>query len=331
LLTESSVKVKPSRPWGMPVILQIEPTNSCNLQCPGCPSGGEMERTRGFMDPILFRRLVDEMADYLLVILFWDWGEPFLHPQAYEMIEYARRAGVRLASSTNGHVFAEGDHARQVVESGLDVLVFSVDGIRQETYQQYRATGNLEQVTRGIRRVVAEKRRSGSATPLVNLRFIAMEHNESELPALHDFAAELGADAVTVRKFAKWGRVDTFAPNSETHQMPAASPEEDSRTRVRRNRCRNLWNCPTIHWDGSVCRCFMDWNGDHELGRIGEGTLRSTWYGDAYRRLRRDFRRRWRDLPLCGDCSCGFEGGDVGTESNVEFFFVDGREGGRRG
>jgi MoaA/NifB/PqqE/SkfB family radical SAM enzyme len=328
LLTETSVKFKPARPWGMPAILQLEPTNSCNLECPGCPSGGEMERGRGFMDPALFRRLVDEMADYLLVILFWDWGEPFLHPQAYEMIDYARRAGIQLASSTNGHVFADGDHAHLVVESGLDVIVFSVDGINQESYQRYRASGNLETVKEGIRRVVAEKKRTGSATPHVNLRFIAMEHNEDELAGLRVFAAELGVDSVTVRKFAKWGRVEGFAPAGETHQMPDSSPAEYRRTRVRRNRCRNLWNCPTIHWDGSVCRCFMDWNGEHPLGHLDRGSFRSTWYGDAYRRLRRDFRRGWHELPLCGECSCGFSGGDIATESNVEFHLIDPRDDG---
>jgi MoaA/NifB/PqqE/SkfB family radical SAM enzyme len=333
LLTESSVTFKPARPWGMPAILQLEPTNSCNLKCPGCPSGGEMDRGRGFMDPELFRSLVDELADYLLVMLFWDWGEPFLHPNAYEMIAYARKAGIRLASSTNGHVFAEGDHARRLVDSGLDVAVFSVDGIRQESYQRYRAAGNLETVKDGIRRVVAEKRRAGSPTPHVNLRFIAMEHNEDELAALHDFAAGLGVDSVTVRKFAKWGRVEDLAPASESHQMPDSPPGEDLRTRVRRNRCRNLWNCPTIHWDGSVCRCFMDWNGRHPLGSIGRASLRSTWFGPAYGDLRRDFRRRWRELPLCGECSCGYAGGDVATESNVEFRLVEPRDGspGRRG
>jgi len=85
-------------------------------------------------------------------------------------------------SSTNGHVFADLEHARQVVASGLDVLVVSVDGITQGSYEQYRGAGNLDTVLGGIRNVVAEKRRRGAGTPIVNLRFIVMKHGEPELP-----------------------------------------------------------------------------------------------------------------------------------------------------
>jgi MoaA/NifB/PqqE/SkfB family radical SAM enzyme len=318
-LTESSVHFKPEKPWGMPAIIQIEPTNRCNLQCEGCPAGGGMERSKGAMDPVLFRKLVDELADYLLVILFWDWGEPFLHPNAYEMIHHAHRAGIKVLSSTNGHVFAEEDHARRVVESGLDALVFSVDGIQQDSYQRYRKTGTLKQVTAGIRNVIAQKRHLCSRTPLVNLRFIIMRHNEHEVDQLDAFAAELEVDAVTIRKFAHWGGVDGLAPTREEHQMPADIREG----RVLRNRCRNLWNCPTVHWDGTVCCCFMDYNEDHPLGHLGEQSFRSIWYGEAYREMRRRFKKKWIDLPLCCRCSCGLEGGDVGTQSNIGATYSD--------
>jgi len=81
------------------------------------------------------------------------------------MVRYARQAGIKVVASTNGHVFASGDHAREVVESGLDVLVFSVDGTDQSTYQHFREKGRLDAVLEGIRRVVSEKKRLASSTP----------------------------------------------------------------------------------------------------------------------------------------------------------------------
>lgn len=116
LLTETSVYCKPSRPWGMPTILQVEPTSRCNLHCRVCPVGAGLGRPAGDMDPALFRRIVDEVRDSALLLLFWDWGEPFLHPEAYGMIRYAAQAGLRIVASTNGHVFAAGDHAERVVD-----------------------------------------------------------------------------------------------------------------------------------------------------------------------------------------------------------------------
>jgi len=335
-LTESSAYFKPSRPWGLPTILQVEPTNRCNLACRICPVATGLERPAGNMDLALFRGIVDELADSLLAILFWDWGEPFLNPCAYDMIRYARRAGIKIISSTNGHVFAGGDQAREVVESGLDVLVFSVDGITQETYQHFRQKGRLDTVEEGIRRVVAEKRRSGSHTPIVNLRFIVMQHSEHEVPLLQEFAQGLGVDVLTLRKFhfvpgATQGcdlgtevrdrAGGGLVPTELRFQLPLLAQDSRTPVRVSRNPCRNLWNCPTVHWDGTVCSCFMDYNERRPLGSLRQDSFREIWNGESYRRLRREFRRRWRELPLCGECASGFEGGDVGRAANAEALF----------
>ncbi len=331
LLTETSVYVKPSYAWGLPTILQVEPTARCNLQCQVCPAGYGLDRPVGDMDPALFRRLVDDLRGSLLAILFWDWGEPFFNPASYEMIRYARESGIRVVSSTNGHVFADAEHARQVVASGLDVLVVSVDGITQESYEQYRGAGSLDTVLAGIRNVVAEKRRRGAGTPLVNLRFIVMKHGEPELPRLPEFARSLGLDVLTLRKFypvpdparrSPYQDEDLrLSPAAERFQLPRLTGAGGGPVRAARNPCRNLWNCPTVHWDGTVCSCFMDFRESRPLGSLRTQSFREIWRGEGYRRLRRQFRSRWQNLPLCSVCASGFEGGDVGREANAEAIF----------
>jgi sulfatase maturation enzyme AslB (radical SAM superfamily) len=150
VLTESSVLFKPGHPWGFPTIMQVEPTSECNLRCRMCPVSTGLARPSGTMDPGLFRRLVDETGKYLLALMFWDWGEPFLHPDACDMIDYARRAGTKVVCSTNGHLFSAQENARKLIESGLDILVISLDGITQEIYQMYRTRGRLETVLEGV-------------------------------------------------------------------------------------------------------------------------------------------------------------------------------------
>jgi len=272
----------------------------------------------------------------LLLMMFWDWGEPFLNPHSCEMIRYARSAGIKVVCSTNGHLFANREHARRVVESGLDVLVFSVDGITQETYQRYRARGRLESVLEGIRNVVDEKRRLGSATPLVNFRFIVMRHNEHEISQVEDFARSLGVDVMTLRKFhavpdsrreGLEGELDLM-PDQAKFRLPAAPQNGGGPVRVDHNPCKNLWNCPTIHWDGTVCSCFMDFNERQPLGSLAARSFRQIWRGGAYAVLRRAFRERWKELPRCGACASGFEGGDVGRESNAEAVFFHNAAGG---
>ncbi len=346
ILTESSVVFKPGRPWGLPTVLQVEPTSRCNLRCTACPVGSGLGRAAGDMDLPMFQRILDELGAYLFVILFWDWGEPFLNPCAYEMIRAAGRAGIRVVCSTNGQVFADQEHARRVVESGLDEIVFSVDGITQETYERNRRGGSLDRVLEGIEQVVAEKRRLGSDTPLVNFRFIVMKHDEHEIPGLRDFASDLGVDVLTLRKLhfvpgtgteieggsgEKAGEHGSALVPSETaYRLPLISQNGKGPLRVERNPCRNLWNCPTIHWDGTVCSCFMDYEEKRPLGCLRDQSFRAIWYGEPYRRLRRAFREKWQDVPLCKDCASGFQGGDVGREANAEAFFLDRPDTGNR-
>jgi MoaA/NifB/PqqE/SkfB family radical SAM enzyme len=338
LLTESSVAFKPARPWGFPTILQVEPTSRCNLRCRICPVGTGLHRPSGNMGLEMFQNILDQIGKYLLVLMFWDWGEPFLNPDAYAMIQYARRAGVRVVCSTNGHVFAKGEEARRVVSSGLDVLVFSVDGITQQTYQTNRTLGNLETVVKGIRNVVEEKRRLRSATPVVNLRFIVMKHCEHEVPQLKQYARSLGVDVLTLRKFhfvpgtetgvsdraqgmARPGSLERLVPSEMKFRQPALPDGSLTPVRVAENPCRNLWNCPSIHWDGTVCSCFADYDGRRPLGSLRTQRFQEIWYGEAYRRLRRGFRKSWQDSAFCGKCASGYQGGDVGRQANAEAIF----------
>ncbi|MGA2935642.1 MAG: radical SAM protein [Syntrophobacteraceae bacterium] len=326
VLTEASVFFKPSRPWGFPTLIQVEPSNHCNLRCPFCPVTLGMGRELGHMKLDMFKEIIDQLRDYLLLILFWDWGEPFLNPNAYEMIHYACQCGIKVISSTNGHVFASGDHARKVVQSGLDALIFSVDGITEEAYRRYRDQGRLETVLEGIRKVVAEKKRLKVKRPIVNLRYIVMRHNERDIGALREFARSLGVDMLVLRRYhtahsghqSSAGWESQYAPSEVKYRIPAYSDEDGQPVRISRNPCRNLWNCPTIHWDGTVCSCFADSCEKHPLGFLARQQFGDIWNGADFQDLRREFRNHWQELPLCGICTYGFEKGDIGQDSNAE-------------
>ena len=327
LLVEASVVAKPGKAWGWPTHLQIEPSARCNLHCAICPVPTGMHRPTGFMDFQVFQKLLDEIGAYALLILLYDWGEPFLNPRIYEMIAYAKERGIKLVSSTNGHIFTQVDQADRLIRSGLDTLVVAMDGATQETYAQYRQGGELDSVKEGIRTLVARKRALNSPTPLINLRFIVMRHNEREISLLPGLARSLGVDALTLKTLNP-DAADKYGDNR-------ASPEENygeflpldpryhrfrytssgRRLRQSRNPCKHLWNNPAIHWDGAVCPCTFDYEERYLLGRLGTDTFKDIWQGAAYQRLRRQFRRNWEGVPLCGDCTYAYLGGNCNRET----------------
>lgn len=332
ILIEASIFVKPEKPWGWPTHVQLEPTSVCNLRCVLCPVTEGLERPVGHMEFRTFQKIIDELGQHLFIIILWDWGEPFLNPSIYDMISYAKTRDIGVISSTNGHVFARGDHAEQLVRSGIDYIVFAVDGVTQATYESYRQGGDLETVTAGIKRIVEARRALQSRTPLIDLRFLVMKHNEHEIPRLKGFARSLEVDALTLRTLCTYDDGEycvtkpdgsAFVPENPNYQPFKLDPRSQSRIRRRVNPCKVLWNNPAIHCDGKVCACTFDPHGRWVLGDLGRSTFADIWRGPNYRRLRRQFRRDYEQLTLCCDCTYAFEGGSMGEERDREAYFFD--------
>ena len=136
---------------GMPISISIEPTTSCNLRCPECPSGlRSFTRPTGMMKPELLESILHQLSPTLAYLIFYFQGEPFLHPNLLEMVKAASKKKIYTATSTNAH-FLTDEAARKTVESGLDRLIISIDGTTQETYQAYRIGGKLDKVIEGAR------------------------------------------------------------------------------------------------------------------------------------------------------------------------------------
>lgn len=334
ILVEASLLAKPERPWGWPTHFQIEPSNSCNLSCALCPINEGMKRPRGHMDPELFKKLIDEAGDYIFLILLWDWGEPFVNPDIYEMISYAKKKGIKLVSSTNGHAFVREENADKLIRSGIDSIIFAMDGITQETYSRYRQGGKLESVLKGIKAVAQRKRALGSQTPLINLRFIPMRHNEHEVPELKKLAASIGVDVLTIKTLNPYSdntygdkKENTnenwveFLPDNPAYRRFEYLKDGRTRIRLKKNPCKQLWNAPIIHRDGEVCICTYDYDERFTLGNIKNNSFKSIWYGEAYRNMRRQFRIDWEGMPQCRECSYAYKGGSCIDEIIADAFF----------
>ncbi|HQO32788.1 MAG TPA: radical SAM protein, partial [Chitinophagales bacterium] len=122
--------------WGRPFSISFEPTTSCNLRCPECPSGlRSFSRPIGMLEPAFFRKTIDELSGELVYLTFYFQGEPYLNKNFLEMVRYAQSRNIYTATSTNAHYLTD-DVSKKTIESGLDRLIISIDGTTQETYQQ---------------------------------------------------------------------------------------------------------------------------------------------------------------------------------------------------
>jgi radical SAM protein with 4Fe4S-binding SPASM domain len=303
------------RGGGLPLIMSVEPTNSCNMKCPMCPTGlGALTRRKGMMDLERFRWLVDQLDRSLLIMTFWGWGESTLNPSLYDMIRIASERGILTMLTMNGTNFDPG----RMLDSGLDYLVVSFDGVRQESYGPVRVGGNLEHAIAGVESLAAEKRRRNSDRPKINMGFIVTKLNESELPGLRERAAAIGFDSIRPKYLHTITRdvAERLRPTRPELRGnvgidgPGRMLEKDIPGIPRvpiPDGCGLLWEYAMVYWDGTVVPCCYDWDAEQKLGNAFETEFRAIWQGDRYAELRRRVTQDKQSLDLCRDC----QGGDI--------------------
>ncbi len=292
---------------GMPLAVSVEPVNRCNLRCPECALGArQLSREPGQMDPALLEQLVDENRTRLLWMNLFLQGEPFLHPDLTRMIAYASRARIHTTVSTNGH-FLDGQTARDIVHSGLDRLIVSIDGADQESYAVYRRGGDLERVIRGVREVIRARREMNKVLPRVIIQFLITRKNEQQLPAVRQLVRKLGADRLEIKSMQLGIGAD---PGEWIPSIPRYSRYElaDGRAKTRnplKDRCLRLWTTAVVSWDGNLLPCCFDKDGEYAVGQVGDRSLAGVWKGKEFLAFRQRILKDRKSLSMCRNCSEG--------------------------
>ena len=294
--------------WGLPMSISFEPTTSCNLRCPECPSGlRSFTRPTGMLEGDLFKRTLDELAETLLYLIFYFQGEPYLHPQFLEMVQYASKKGVYTATSTNAHYLTD-ENAKKTVESGLDRLIISIDGTSQEVYEQYRIGGKLEKVIEGTKNILRWKKALNSPTPHVIFQFLVVKPNEHQIEEVKNLAKTLGVDEVGL----KTAQIYDYEQGSElipTIQKYTRYTQQTDGTYAIKNKllnhCWKMWYSCVITWDGLVVPCCFDKDAHFRLGDMKRQSFKELWQSADYQNFRQTLIRSRSEIEMCKNCTEG--------------------------
>ncbi len=304
----SKILSKPIQ-WGYPISISFEPTTSCNLRCPECPSGlRAFTRSTGMLEKDFFKQTIDDIHKHLLYLIFYFQGEPYLNRNFLEMVKYASDKGLYTATSTNAHYLTD-ETARKTVESGLDRLIISIDGTTQEVYKQYRVGGNINKVIEGAKNIVKWKKELKSKTPFVFFQFLVVKPNEHQIEDIKQLAKEVGVDEVrfkTAQVYDYENDPNQLIPVNEkfSRYKKSASGNYISKNKLT-NRCWKLWHANVITWDGLVVPCCFDKDAAHRLGNLKTQSFKQVWNNDNYKQFRRELMTSRKNIDICSNCSEG--------------------------
>jgi radical SAM protein with 4Fe4S-binding SPASM domain len=293
---------------GFPISISVEPTTSCNLRCPECPSGlRSFTRPTGMLTRNLFENVIDELSSTLSYLTFYFQGEPYLHKDFLSMVSYAASKNIYTATSTNAH-YLNDEMARKTIASGLDRLIISIDGTTQETYEAYRKGGSLKKVVEGTRNIMHWKKQLKSKTPHVIFQFLVVRPNEHQIPEVYALAKEMGVDQVLLKT----------AQIYDYHQGSDLIPVQEKYSRYRQgsdgsfsiknrllNQCWKMWHSCVVTWDGKVVPCCFDKDAHYVLGDLSKQSFAEVWYGHEYNSFRNSLLRSRSEIDICKNCTEG--------------------------
>jgi len=257
----------------MPLRLWIEPTSICNLRCVMCPNKDLKKEDKGFMDMGVFRKIIDEAAEWVYDVHLLHRGESLLHPEFFEMAKYSYKNQVRTKLHTNGTLLDE-EKSRKLIEAGIDQLSFSFDGYDKDTYESIRINGDFDRTVKNIQRFLQVKKELKSTKPytileLINFPDSRIKSDSTTQKAFRDKFRGLPLDKFIIKEFHNWaGEVET------KHKRKTFSP------------CTFLWNALVIFWDGEVLPCSQDFFGYYILGNVKDSSLAEIWNNDKMVHMR---------------------------------------------
>lgn len=304
-LTSATIKERINTDF--PLVLNIEPTNVCNQSCYYCPRERMVQKNGIHHLPFdTYKRIIDEASEYhqLIMLNLHKDGEPLLHKQLPEMVEYAknRRVAKTIHLNTNGTLLNT-NRGKELLGAGIDDITVSIDAAFPDSYRKLKGSDKLDDLNRDIDSFIEYRDKIGADT---FIRVKIMEFDGVGGDEIDAFVNKWTgvADQVQVTGVHNWsGAIEHLKITDEMGTV--------------RYPCALLWYALAVNSNGIVSICNVDWDYSGAVGDIHKSSLHHVWNDLPLRRIRRShMNAMWKEVSVCGLCA-------VWTSTdNLEDFFL---------
>ncbi|KWT78358.1 radical SAM/SPASM domain-containing protein [Candidatus Magnetominusculus xianensis] len=279
-----------------PLMVHIEITYVCNSKCPHCPYTESNSDIRRFnwdkgnrhISVGLFQKVADEVGSHGRFLRITGGGEPMMHPECVNLIEYAKKVGCSVGLITNGSLITP-PVADALLDVGLDVIEFSVDAADHKTYKKVRAGLDWNQLMRNMEYILSRRNSENLKTRIIT-SVINQKSVMDKIEAIEAFWKQR-VDHVVIRKFLSWGMVNRKLSGDDIPFLNVDTP------------CPYPYERCIITQEGKLVLCGYDIEGANAVGNISETTIKAIWNSVEYKKLREAmWLKHYDEIPFCRDC-----------------------------
>src|SRR3990167_2030818 len=282
----------------VPIYAEIGLTNHCQHRCVFCSFDYSGYRQGHINDSVLKRTLTSMANIGVKSVMFAGEGEPFLHPQIVEITRTAKKVGLNIAITTNGHN-ATPDKLCEMLP-WLTWLKFSINGGTSISHGKLHGTGeeSFDKVIRNLQYAASQK---GHCT--VGVQSVLLPEYEQNIIELAQRLKQIGVDYYTVKPF-------TAHPLREFNQIPYYTKQNNLFDRLRQlstpdfqviireqafwnlthdreyDRCYGIEAMTYVAATGDVYACsnFLG-KPEYSYGNINEQSFREIWQSEKRQKV----------------------------------------------
>jgi MoaA/NifB/PqqE/SkfB family radical SAM enzyme len=270
-----------------PLSVDIETASVCDLACPHC-SREYIITPDKIMDFELYKKIIKEISKKNVPSIKLNWrGEPLLNPKIHELIDYAKQNGILEVCINTNAVSLDKKRSKQLIEAGLDVIIFSFDGGSKETYEKLRPArfkkNKFESVYSNIKTFYETKKEMNSKFPVTKIQMILTKDSRDEVDNFFNLFNGIVDDVTVTQYNERGGNISDLTKNQKNkleeylnkNNLPHKTPylidfEGNLFISKKRKPCEQLFQRLMITYDGRVGMCCHDWGAQHGIGFIDE-------------------------------------------------------------
>lgn len=277
-----------------PMYFEIETAHICNARCRICTIDTWPER-KAFMSDDIFNKIASDIrgyAQYVRRCTLCRDGEPLLDRKLESKIAMLKAYGIKhVVISTNASLLSE-ERIKSVLDSGLDEIMFSVDGFTKKTFEEIRTGLDYGIVIGNILDFLSIREHRNSKMK-VRIRMILQRLNAGEFSNWQYFwrSKVRDTDMVYAKPIHSWGNqldISGFVRHEDQDAGKA---------------CTALWSTMIVHSDGTVPACSVDYKNKYLSGNVADSDIRALWQSNVLNNLRELHSQGRRDtIEICRNC-----------------------------
>lgn len=279
--------------YSFPKYFEIETVNACNARCIMCTINEWEGNDSSLMSKELFDKFVKEVSnfsDWIEIICLNRDGEPTLDKDITKKVKSLKEAGIKkVRFVTNGQNLTD-TMAKEVLESGIDEIMFSIDSIDKKTYESIRIKLDFDKVMNNTLNYI-KLRDQINPLSMVTIRMVELPQNISEKKRWLEFWNE---------KISKHDKAYTMPMHNWGNQLG----EDENKVKFYADKpCTSPFSSMAIHSDGKIGICAADYNTKNYMGDMSKQSIADIWQNDKFKDVREAHINKNRNkYDICRGC-----------------------------